>query len=421
MSLDATYTSTTTAFKLTATPASGTALPATDPSQYGNRPLAAFLQATVANIRFTTDGSTPTASHGSVLTVGNDPFLYAGTLVDLQFIRESAGAILNVVYGAVTDTVGPQGAPGTTGETGPTGATGAAGADGVVQSVVAGTNITVDNTDPANPVVSAGGGGGLAEWSAGSYATGTTVLNRGGTWKSTGLNATPTVAPISGNADWTLVGGTPYMTVEVDPPTYNAMDSAFITLIPATINATVLPVAYAAQASDGVRPTRAGVDAIFWDDGTGYHDTGSGQAFGESVWSNLNTGASMFQCISANPTEPTGTPDLFVGKPLVWGASDTVVGGSDVVTLTVFYNIVPASVAAQTYFIITAVVQGAKTFTVTDAGADLNGATGSIDVVGSTGNNDTYTIVSSVSGAGSTVITTTEAIPDATADGWVKQ
>jgi hypothetical protein len=32
--------------------------------------------------------------------------------------------------------------------------------DGGVQSVVAGTNVTVDNTDPANPVVSASGGGG---------------------------------------------------------------------------------------------------------------------------------------------------------------------------------------------------------------------------------------------------------------------
>jgi hypothetical protein len=31
---------------------------------------------------------------------------------------------------------------------------------GGVQSVVAGTNVTVDNTDPANPVVSASGGGG---------------------------------------------------------------------------------------------------------------------------------------------------------------------------------------------------------------------------------------------------------------------
>jgi len=43
------------------------------------------------------------------------------------------------------------------------GDTGATGASGVVQSIVAGSNITVDNTDPANPIVngSAGGGGGL--------------------------------------------------------------------------------------------------------------------------------------------------------------------------------------------------------------------------------------------------------------------
>lgn len=53
--------------------------------------------------------------------------------------------------------VGPQGA---TGPTGATGATGAPGNDGVVQSIVAGTGILVDNTDPANPVVSTAGGGG---------------------------------------------------------------------------------------------------------------------------------------------------------------------------------------------------------------------------------------------------------------------
>lgn len=33
-------------------------------------------------------------------------------------------------------------------------------ASGVVESVVAGTNVTVDNTDPANPIVNASGGGG---------------------------------------------------------------------------------------------------------------------------------------------------------------------------------------------------------------------------------------------------------------------
>lgn len=42
---------------------------------------------------------------------------------------------------------------GATGETGATGATGADGADGVVQTVVAGTGISVNSTDPANPIV----------------------------------------------------------------------------------------------------------------------------------------------------------------------------------------------------------------------------------------------------------------------------
>lgn len=45
-------------------------------------------------------------------------------------------------------------------ETGPRGPVGPAGAPGLVQSVVAGTNVTVDSTDPANPIVSAAGGSG---------------------------------------------------------------------------------------------------------------------------------------------------------------------------------------------------------------------------------------------------------------------
>jgi len=44
----------------------------------------------------------------------------------------------------------PRGADGTPGANG---APGADGADGLIQSVVAGSNITVDNTDPANPVI----------------------------------------------------------------------------------------------------------------------------------------------------------------------------------------------------------------------------------------------------------------------------
>lgn len=59
-----------------------------------------------------------------------------------------------------------KGSTGATGATGSTGATGAAGADGVVQSIVAGSNVTVDNTDPANPIVSSTGGS--SDWTADS-------------------------------------------------------------------------------------------------------------------------------------------------------------------------------------------------------------------------------------------------------------
>lgn len=59
--------------------------------------------------------------------------------------------------------VGPQGEPGAPGADGQDGAPGAPGADGadgkdgapgVVQSIIAGDGLTVDDTDPANPVIS---------------------------------------------------------------------------------------------------------------------------------------------------------------------------------------------------------------------------------------------------------------------------
>jgi hypothetical protein len=48
--------------------------------------------------------------------------------------------------------VGRRGLPGVDGVDG---ANGAPGAPGVVQSIVAGDNITIDSTDPAHPIVSA--------------------------------------------------------------------------------------------------------------------------------------------------------------------------------------------------------------------------------------------------------------------------
>jgi hypothetical protein len=57
-----------------------------------------------------------------------------------------------------TGLTGPAGPEGPEGPEGPQGPAGADGADGVVASIVAGTNVTVDATDPANPIVSSSGG-----------------------------------------------------------------------------------------------------------------------------------------------------------------------------------------------------------------------------------------------------------------------
>ncbi len=57
-----------------------------------------------------------------------------------------------------TGATGSQGPQGVQGPKGDTGTTGPQGAPGVVQAVVAGTNVTVDSTNPAAPIVSASGG-----------------------------------------------------------------------------------------------------------------------------------------------------------------------------------------------------------------------------------------------------------------------
>ncbi len=138
MGLNAQYQTTTPAFKLTTAPTSGYAL-STDPSASGNRPLACYLQATTQNIRFTVDGTAPTATVGMLLVAGAEPFYYAGSLIDLRFIQTTSGAVLNVVYAEQFS--------------GEPGQDGAPGADGLVTSVVAGENITVDSSTPSAPVV----------------------------------------------------------------------------------------------------------------------------------------------------------------------------------------------------------------------------------------------------------------------------
>ncbi len=69
---------------------------------------------------------------------------------------------------------------------------------------------------------------------------------------------------------------------------------------------------------------------------------------------------------------------------------------------------------------ITAVNTGAKTFTIVGDYAALITSSGTITVVRSTGNNDDYTVVTAVYGGANTVITVSEVVPSAVADGSIQ-
>src|SRR6266540_3542634 len=58
-----------------------------------------------------------------------------------------------------------------------------------------------------------------SEWDATvPYVAGNVVFDRGGWWLRTALNpGTTNSRPISGTTDWTLVAGTPYVDVTLDP------------------------------------------------------------------------------------------------------------------------------------------------------------------------------------------------------------
>lgn len=62
----------------------------------------AQVQAEAQNVRYTADGSAPSASNGFILYAGQPAVTIDGDLTKLRFKEETASAKLNVAYGVTS-------------------------------------------------------------------------------------------------------------------------------------------------------------------------------------------------------------------------------------------------------------------------------------------------------------------------------
>lgn len=300
--------------------------------------------------------------------------------------------------------------------------------------------------------------GGAAEWSSSStYATGATVYDRGGIWQATGSNTNS--QPISGNTNWTLVGGLPYVDVVLDAPAIRTAFSAPVLALDAPGEGkAVWPIrSYSIYTpADGSNHFSAniGINLVV---GT-LTDAAVATAFNGSVATSryVETGvdvndAAVLGVVNsalyvkgvADRTGGTGTFQVRIHYLIIDGLIQpvffaitgidqtlklvTIDGDASALTGAISiidstgndgtYTIVSASFVASASEAITAVNQGAKRFTVAgDHVADYPAGT-PLTVSGSTGNDGSYTIASVTLSAGNTLIVVNEAISDGTPDG----
>lgn len=131
------------------------------------------------------DGAAATISVGTV-TTGS-----AGSNVIVTNVGTTSAAVLD--FTIPRGDTGAQGIQGIQGIQGPPGTNGT----GTVTSIVAGTNIAVDDTDPANPIVSATGGAGLVDGDYGDITvsgTGTVMSIDAGVIVNADVNASAAIA-----------------------------------------------------------------------------------------------------------------------------------------------------------------------------------------------------------------------------------
>jgi hypothetical protein len=129
-----------------------------------------------------------------------------------------------------------------------------------------------------------------------------------------------------------------------------------------------------------------------------------------------STGIGCVISAALEVTTPGNGVGIILTSSLATAGQDFVPGDTAMIDGGNVDGLITVSTVAN-QFPIVSLVQVSKTFTVTgDASAVITAGT-DLRVIRSTGNDGSYTVVSSIFGAGVTVITVNEAIPSAVADG----
>ncbi len=248
------------------------------------------------------------------------------------------------------------------------------------------------------------GGAGAAPWDSGTlYTTGQVVFDRGGTWQA--VDSSTNSEPISGNTHWTLIGGMPYVDVTLDPvglttaPFFDPLGSGpGVVAIPGPWEPGAFlqeVLAYSTQSSGDTWASNASTQLSYISPAVSVPPL---PAQSNSVGDNLGEASPEFPGSRGN-LGGGGSPSVDITNQsiVIWSTTDLTNGGATIGSRSLslrFYYLIGRTgdtVFAHQFYVVTDVNQSAKTFTVSGDASSL-GATFSI--VGSTGNNGTYTKVS---------------------------
>src|ERR1043166_1907216 len=240
-------------------------------------------------------------------------------------------------------------------------------------------------------------------WAIGTtYTTGQLVLDRGGIWQAAAPNMGS--RPVSGNANWVLIGGTPYVDVVLDPvdlttaPFYDENeDGPGDLFVPAPGPGLIVwPIELVSIVTPGAAWGADPGIAMHWKESVG-EQSAFMLANNGSFFPLLNYSSESDPRVSrrffSNVTEADQASPLVVDQPIVIELNDDLSPyGSSSLFVRLYYVSRPAvDTAAPAHYGITSATIATKTFVVAD---DASGLGSTFSIVGSTGNDATYTKVS---------------------------